>query len=346
MSMKRFGSILLLASIVFSVLCGCTHWENEPIDTLPVTRPNESVTTGDEDVSKDEAEIRDESTTEVDEESGGEIPSVDTLDPASLPSYSGVAYAIVNNNRPLFSAAELTTEAYESYLPLDELGRCREALASCGLEIMPAEDEERGSISSVYPSGWVQAKYDCVSGKYLYNRSHLIGWQLSAENANKSNLITGTRYMNVEGMLPFENMVADYIRETGNHVAYRVTPIFVGDELVCRGVQIEAYSIEDEGEGICFNVYCYNVQPGVVIDYATGESRADDAVPEEDTTVYEESTTEFEESTTVYEESTIEPEESMPEPEESTTSYEDETKLYDEYESRNVGEFDEFETDR
>jgi DNA-entry nuclease len=150
-------------------------------------------------------------------------------------------------------------------------------IASLGFETMPAEDEERGSISHVYPSGWVQAKYDVVNGKYLYNRSHLIGWQLSAENDNKSNLITGTRYFNVEGMLPFENMVADYVKETDNHVLYRVTPLFEGEELVARGVQMEAWSVEDEGDGVCFNVYIYNVQPGVAIDYATGESKLDEA---------------------------------------------------------------------
>ena len=137
---------------------------------------------------------------------------------------------------------------------------------------MPGDNEESTSISSVKPTGWVQATYSGVSGGYLWNRCHLIGWQLSAENANKQNLITGTRYMNVEGMLPFENMIADYIRETRNHVAYRVTPIFEGENLVCSGVQMEAYSIEDNGDGICFNVYCYNVQPNIIIDYATGES--------------------------------------------------------------------------
>ena len=194
----------------------------------------------------------------------------------AIPPYAGEPYVTLNGNVPVFSDSELTTVAYESYSALDELGRCGVALATCGVEIMPAEDEERGSISHISPTGWVQAQYDCVSGKYLYNRSHLIGWQLSAENANRQNLITGTRYMNTEGMLPFENMVADYIHETGNHVAYRVTPIFEGDNLLCSGVQIEAYSIEDGGEGICFNVYCYNVQPGVVIEYATGESYLED----------------------------------------------------------------------
>ena len=189
-----------------------------------------------------------------------------------VPAYSGNPFVIINNNQPSFSSAELTTTGYESYSSLDSLGRCGIALASCGREIMPAPNEKRGSISSVKPSGWVQARYKGISGGYLWNRCHLIGWQLSAENANVNNLITGTRYMNIEGMLPFENMVADYIRETNNHVAYRVTPIYEGNNLVCSGVQMEAYSIEDNGEAICFNVYCYNVQPGIEINYATGSS--------------------------------------------------------------------------
>lgn len=194
------------------------------------------------------------------------------VDPSTLPAYSGSAYTVVNGNQPNFSASELTTVGYEKYANLDRLGRCGLALASCGKEIMPADGEERGSISSIKPTGWVQAKYDGISGGYLWNRCHLIGWQLSAENENRQNLITGTRYMNIEGMLPFENMVADYIRETGNHVAYRSTPIFEGSNLVCSGVQMEAYSIEDDGDGICFNVYCYNVQPGITINYSTGDS--------------------------------------------------------------------------
>lgn len=192
--------------------------------------------------------------------------------PSGVPAYSGKAYATINGNTPNFSSAELTTAGYEKYSPLDALGRCGVAVASCGKEIMPADGEERGSISSIKPTGWIQAKYSGISGGYLWNRCHLIGWQLSAENANKQNLITGTRYMNVDGMLPFENMVADYIKETGNHVAYRITPIFEGNNLVCSGVQMEAFSIEDKGTGICFNVYCYNVQPGITINYATGAS--------------------------------------------------------------------------
>ena len=198
--------------------------------------------------------------------------SATAVDPSTLPAYSGTAYTIVNNNQPNFSASELTTKGYEKYSNLDSLGRCGVALASCGKEIMPSANEERGSISSIKPTGWIQKSYSGVSGGYLWNRCHLIGWQLSAENANRQNLITGTRYMNINGMLPFENMVADYIKETGNHVAYRITPIFEGRNLVCSGVQMEAYSIEDNGESICFNVYCYNVQPGITINYATGDS--------------------------------------------------------------------------
>ena len=156
------------------------------------------------------------------------------------------------------------------YSDLDALGRCGVTCASVGPELMPTE--ERGDIGSVKPTGWHTVKYDCVDGKYLYNRCHLIGYQLTGENANERNLITGTRYLNIEGMLPFENMVADYVEETGNHVMYRVTPIYEGDDLVAEGVLMEGYSVEDAGEGICFCVHAYNVQPGVEIDYATGES--------------------------------------------------------------------------
>ena len=223
----------------------------------------------------------DDPSTDTPAEGVGKNPAT-PINPSSLPQYSGSPYVVVNNNIPSFSASELTIVAYEKYSALDSFGRCGVALASCGVEIMPAEDEERGSISSIIPSGWRQAQYDCVSGTWLYNRSHLIGWQLSAENANAKNLITGTKYLNTEGMLPFENMVADYIKETGNHVAYRVTPIFEGNNLLCSGVQMEAYSIEDNGDGICFNVYCYNVQPGVMIQYATGESSLENSDSNDD----------------------------------------------------------------
>lgn len=189
---------------------------------------------------------------------------------ADVPAYSGEPYTAVNNNEPYFTSDDLTTEAFENYSELDALGRCGVAYANVCLETMPTE--KRGSISEVKPTGWHSVKYDNVDGKSLYNRCHLIGYQLTAENANQQNLITGTRYLNVDGMLPFENMVADYVKETDNHVLYRVTPIFTGDNLVADGVLMEGYSVEDEGDGICFCVYAYNVQPGITIDYATGDS--------------------------------------------------------------------------
>ncbi len=191
-----------------------------------------------------------------------------TLD--SIPEYSGQPYVTLNGNKPDFHPGDMTDEPFEYYSDLDLWGRCGMAYANICEEIMPTEP--RGEIGQVKPTGWYTVKYDCVDGKYLYNRCHLIGYQLAGENANEKNLITGTRYLNVEGMLPFENMVDGYVDDTGNHVLYRVTPIFSGMELVARGVQMEALSVEDNGEGICFNVYVYNVQPGVTIDYATGES--------------------------------------------------------------------------
>lgn len=209
---------------------------------------------------------------EQEEISVDDVDSVaeDTISVTDIPAYAGEPYVVLNNNVPYFTEEELTTESYEYYSELDALGRCGVTHACIGQDIMPTE--ERGSISHVNPTGWHTVKYDVVSGKYLYNRSHLIGHQLTGEDANEKNLITGTRYFNVDGMLPFENMVADYVTETGNHVMYRVTPIFEGDNLLASGVQMEAKSVEDDGESILFNVYVYNVQPGVVIDYATGES--------------------------------------------------------------------------
>ena len=191
-----------------------------------------------------------------------------------IPPFSGEPYVTINDNQPYFELADLTTEEFELYSNLDSLGRCGVAYANISPKTMPTE--ERGEIGQVKPAGWHTVKYDCVDGKYLYNRCHLIGFQLAGENANERNLITGTRYLNVQGMLPFENMVADYVSETGNHVLYRITPIYSGTNLLASGVQMEAISVEDEGEGVCFNIYVYNVQPGVVIDYATGESRAEE----------------------------------------------------------------------
>lgn len=184
--------------------------------------------------------------------------------------FSGDAYIALNNNKPAFSKKERTTKVFERYSSLDSLGRCGVAYANICKKLMP--DEQRKAIGPVKPSGWHTVKYNCVDGKYLYNRCHLIGFQLAGENANEKNLITGTRYLNVDGMLPFENEVADYVKETNHHVLYRVTPYFEGDDLVAKGVQMEAYSVEDKGKGVSFNVFVYNSQPGVAIDYATGES--------------------------------------------------------------------------
>lgn len=190
-----------------------------------------------------------------------------------IPEYSGKPYVIMNDNMPLFTDDDKSTVSFESYSKLDSLGRCGVAFANVGRDLMPTD--KRGEIGEIKPSGWVQAKYEgIVDSKppYLYNRCHLIAYCLTAENANERNLITGTRYMNVEGMLPFEERVADYLDRNDNHVLYRVTPVFIGRDLLADGVLIEAYSVEDNGRGICFCVYVYNVQPGIKIDYATGES--------------------------------------------------------------------------
>lgn len=192
------------------------------------------------------------------------------FDLSSVPAYSGSPYTEINNNTPYFSDSDMTTASYENYGNLDSLGRCTTAVACIGQDLMPTE--KRGDIGSVKPTGWHTVKYNGIDGNYLYNRCHLIGYQLTGENANEKNLVTGTRYMNVEGMEPFENMTADYIKETGNHVMYRVTPEFNGNNLLADGVLMEAKSVEDNGAGILFCVFCYNVQPGITIDYATGES--------------------------------------------------------------------------
>ena len=190
-----------------------------------------------------------------------------------IPAYSGTPYTEVNGNQPYFTEEELTTQSFETYSELDSLGRCGMAYANVGQDLMPTEP--RGEIGAVKPTGWHLVKYDNVDGKYLYNRCHLIAYMLAAENANPQNLITGTRYLNVQGMLPFETKVCDYVKNTGNHVLYRVTPIFDGDNLLADGVLMEAYSVEDAGEGICFCVFAYNVQPGIGIDYATGDNWAE-----------------------------------------------------------------------
>ena len=238
---KKFLNILLILIVSLSVLSGCSAGENNFFNDLDITAQSAS--------------------------------DYVNYDLSNIPDYDGKAYVELNGNVPELSESEKTySESFEEYGKLDSLGRCTYAISCIGKDLMPTE--KRGSIGSVKPSGWHISKYDFVDGKYLYNRCHLIGYQLTAENANERNLITGTRYLNVEGMLPFENDAADYIEITNNHVYYKVTPIFEGNNLVANGVQMQAYSVEDNGQGISFNVYCYNVQPGVAIDYATGDNQA------------------------------------------------------------------------
>lgn len=206
--------------------------------------------------------------------------SVNSVDLNQIPDFDGeTTFVAINNYAPTFSdedKAKARSGSFEYYSELDSLGRVGVAYANLGKETMPQKGEKRGAIGRVKPSGWQSLKFESVDGKYLYNRSHLIGWQLSAENDNEKNLATGTRFFNVDGMLPFENLVADYIKNTGNHVLYRVTPIFEGDELVMRGLQMEAYSVEDNGAGVSYNVFVYNAQPGIYIDYLTGMATSTD----------------------------------------------------------------------
>lgn len=264
---SRIAAALLAASMIFS-LAGCS----------------EDVTSSSESISSSAVESAVESTPEPTEAPTITPTSVPTATPeptpepvkvilADIPAYSGEPYVAINGNVPYFSDAEMTTTSFEDYSLLDSLGRCGVAYSCVGTETMPTE--KRGSIGQIKPSGWHTVKYDFIDGKYLYNRCHLIGYQLTAENANEQNLITGTRALNIDGMLPFENMTADYIKETGNHVLYRVTPMFDGNDLVSKGVLMEAKSVEDNGDGILFCVFAYNVQPGVTIDYATGDNEAD-----------------------------------------------------------------------
>ena len=249
--MKRKLSDLLLALLLcLALLTGCGSDDLIQSDVPPTaTQQNEQTPTA---------------SVEVDDSQQG------SFDLSQILEYAGDASVAVNGDLPFFTDDEITDQSFETYSPLDALGRCGVAFACVGQDLMPTED--RGSIGQVKPSGWHLVKYDCVDGKYLYNRCHLIGYQLTAENANERNLITGTRYLNIEGMLPFENQVADYVQQAGNHVLYRVTPVFENDNLLASGVLMEGYSVEDSGNGICFCVYAYNVQPGVQIDYATGES--------------------------------------------------------------------------
>ncbi len=265
------GMLFVAFSCMVATGCGNTEalsQEQEKEIVTTVTESETAVTTVSESETSD---TESEATNEPAAQSVQTQPSTEvTISVADIPAYAGDPYVTINDNEPQFLETDLATSSYEYYSDLDDLDRCGVVYACIGTDLMPTE--ERGNIGSVKPSGWHTVKYDIVDGKYLYNRCHLIGYQLSGENANINNLITGTRYLNVEGMLPFENMVADYVKETGNHVLYRVAPVFEGNNLVASGVQIEAQSVEDQGEGILFNVYCYNVQPGVTIDYATGDS--------------------------------------------------------------------------
>ena len=195
----------------------------------------------------------------------------ESYDINNIPQYSGNSYVIINDNIPYFDEEDYSTSSFEKYSDLDYLGRCGVAYANIGIDLMPTE--KRGSIGEIKPSGWHTIKYDHIDGKYLYNRCHLIGYQLTGENANFKNLITCTRSMNTIGMLQFENKVADYIKKTNNHVLYRVTPVFEGNNLLATGVEMEAYSVEDSGKGIMFNVFVYNIEDGVIIDYSNGDSK-------------------------------------------------------------------------
>ena len=258
-----FRAVFLL--IIIMLMAGCSNTASDsPIsenqtENIGITDSNEGEVCAESDTKSDANGDGNNS------EGNTEIITLETL-----PDYYGSAYVEINGNIPYFTEDEITTDAFEFYSELDEYGRCGVAFANICQELMPTEP--RGEIGSIRPTGWHTVKYDGIDGNYLYNRCHLIAYALAGENANEENLITGTRYLNVEGMLPFENSVASYVDETDNHVLYRVTPVFEEDNLVASGVLMEAMSVEDEGEGILFCVYCYNVQPGIEIDYATGES--------------------------------------------------------------------------
>ena len=255
--MKKLIVLLIIVLLVFG---GWYAW-----DRLQEAKAGESVTEPSEAGQSEAGQPGAEKTAALLKISGN------TFDISGLPEYSGEPFITVNGGRPDFAEEDFRTAFSQSFSELDDLGRCGPAFACLDREHMP--EGERGSIGMVRPSGWQISKYDFIdNGGYLYNRCHLIGWQLTGENAEVRNLITGTRYMNVEGMLRYENKVAGYIRFSGRHVLYRVTPVFCGGELVCRGVQIEAESVEDRGKALSFNVYCYNVQPGVEIDYLTGNN--------------------------------------------------------------------------
>ena len=282
---KRLITQLSLWLALLLAFTGCaestvTSQDNTYAIEQPATIPSELLEASETAVSEPESGQPQENASDTQESqqvtSATDVPTGEGTSAFSLreiPAYSGTPYTEVNGNQPYFTEEELTTQSFETYSELDSLGRCGMAYANVGQDLMPTEP--RGEIGAVKPSGWHLVKYDNVDGKYLYNRCHLIAYMLAAENANPQNLITGTRYLNVQGMLPFETKVCDYVKNTGNHVLYRVTPIFDGDNLLADGVLMEAYSVEDAGEGISFCVFAYNVQPGIGIDYATGDNWAE-----------------------------------------------------------------------
>lgn len=263
--LKKYGLAFLLSALIFTTGCETSTSTVEQSKGSATQTEQQSEETASVDVSQQDEHSETDATESISAETN-------SFSLADIPDFSDSPYIVINENNPFFTDEELSSTSFEKYSELDPLGRCGTAYASIGKDIMPTEKRE--AIGHIKPSGWKTAKYDCVDGKYLFNRCHLIGFQLSAENDNEKNLITGTRYMNVDGMLPFENMVADYVKETGNHVQYRVTPIYDGENLVASGVLMEAKSVEDNGAGILFNVYCYNNQPGVEIDYVDGTSHA------------------------------------------------------------------------
>lgn len=266
MKYKLKNSIIAFLLIFVLVLSGCSA----PSST---DNPPDSITQNGIADLADEL-LENESTQESPAQTKTPEVKPSSVDLSDIPEYSGKPYVAVNDNIPYFNEADINTEEFELFSALDSLGRCGVAYANVCRETMPTG--ERGNIGSIKPSGWHSVRYKNVDGLYLYNRCHLIGFQLTGENANEQNLITGTRYMNVKGMLPFENMVADYVKETDNHVLYRVTPVFEGNNLLASGVLMEGWSVEDDGDGICFNVYCYNVQPDIIIDYTDGSNKAAD----------------------------------------------------------------------
>lgn len=278
--MKKISLVLLSLLLTLTLLLSACS--ESPLSSF-MDDPDDKQIVENQDDKKSPSDTKSQSSKETEGQSQTSTPSTSesvthTID--GIPAYSGSPNVAINNNVPAFTAEEITTVSYEHYSELDSLGRCGVVMACIGTDLMPTEDREE--IGSVKPSGWVNNRYDSdiVSGGYVYNRSHLIGFQLTGENANEKNLITGTRYFNVEGMLPFENYVADYLKEEPeHHVMYRVTPIYIGNNLVASGVQMEAYSVEDEGNGISFNVFIYNVQPGIYIDYATGNNWLDTENP-------------------------------------------------------------------